>query len=702
MQLSKIKIKNYRLLVDAELEVDNQTTLIVGRNNTAKTSCFHCIENILQGRSLTYDDYPLVKREAFFQHISLFMEEKLSFEDFCKQVNTTSLEFLVDYSLDDPEDNLGALSPFIIDVDVDTTTALIRAEYRLKIDEKALREQLKDSFYKGGIFAPDRDSRAAVESSFSKWFELIIYAINPKNTEEKQVKKQKELQDLFPHCIVWAERTLGEDDGQNSSLASLISQFFTMQDEDLDPSVSEQMKELRSIVEKANKDVQKHSDDILSDVVNSSIGFGYPNSEELQLGVTTQLSIDDQIKNQTKLSYRAGNSDEKLPSTYNGLGYKNLIKMEFQLAAFAKDMKQNGEACIPLLFIEEPESHMHPQMQNAFAEYLEDFLRKITEGTAKEEKPVEGKTAKDEAAEGEAVEGEIKEGSTPKEKSSRVKIQIFLTSHSAHIANAMEFSKIRYAQKTHEGVTYKNLNTFAKENPENIDFIRKYLTLTKCDLFFADKAIFVEGASERLLIPDMINKCAKSGLFDSQTYKLPAQYYALIEIGGAYAYKFVPFIKFLGLPCLILTDLDSVSTKISESGKSVQKSVPVSEGETTSNETIKWWYRKKKKLPEDDKSKIKLSDIIDMSTDDKTMGKCHVEFQTAENELCGHSLEEAIRNVNREYFELSDNVTEDELEFKGKSKTDFALNLIYECENYGIPAYIQSGLVWLNEQKVLE
>ena len=39
MRLSKIAIKNYRLLVAAELEVDENTTLIVGRNNTAKTSC---------------------------------------------------------------------------------------------------------------------------------------------------------------------------------------------------------------------------------------------------------------------------------------------------------------------------------------------------------------------------------------------------------------------------------------------------------------------------------------------------------------------------------------------------------------------------------------------------------------------------------------------------------------------------------------
>ena len=36
---------------------------------------------------------------------------------------------------------------------------------------------------------------------------------------------------------------------------------------------------------------------------------------------------------------------------------------------------------------------------------------------------------------------------------------------------------------------YRNLNSFAQENLDNSDFIRKYLTLTKCDLFFADKAI---------------------------------------------------------------------------------------------------------------------------------------------------------------------------------------------------------------------
>ncbi len=591
MRLNKIKIQNYRLLIDADLEVDAKTTLIVGRNNTAKTSCFECVRSVLEGTSFSFNDYPLSKRENLYTKISSYMAKEIAFDALCKEVEPISVEFLVDYSLDDADDDLGALSPFIIDVDVDTTTALIRAEFKLKEDEKALFDILEESYYKENTFSPEEDAHTSIVSNFSKLFELTIYAVNPKNVEERQIKKQSELRELFPSYLIPAERLLGEDGTQKSSLSELISEFFDMSEEELDPTIADKVKELRVVVEDASKSVQQQSDEILSALVSSAIGFGYPNGEELQLGVKTQLSIDEQIKHQTQLSYKAGVDKESLPSEYNGLGYKNLIKMEFLLAAFAKKVEKWGGACIPILFIEEPESHMHPQMQHAFAEYLEKFLGKITS----------------------------------------VGIQTFITSHSAHIANTMVFSKIRYAQKTNRGVIYKNLNEFAKENPTNTEFIRKYLTLTKCDLFFADKAILVEGASERLLLPDMIQKCDKAGDFNTQKYKLPAQYYTLIEIGGAYAYKFIPFAEFLGIPCLILTDLDSVAGQVGKNGRTYYKSVPVSLGETTSNETIKWWVRKNKGIEEDDKTLIGISEITAMSTDAKTIEKCHIEYQTMEN-----------------------------------------------------------------------
>ena len=63
MVLSKITIKNYRLLVNAELNVDSDITLLVGRNNTAKTPCMNLIEKILDNKMFSYNEYPIQKRE---------------------------------------------------------------------------------------------------------------------------------------------------------------------------------------------------------------------------------------------------------------------------------------------------------------------------------------------------------------------------------------------------------------------------------------------------------------------------------------------------------------------------------------------------------------------------------------------------------------------------------------------------------------
>lgn len=656
MELSAISFKNYRLLSNATLDVHKETTLIVGRNNTAKTSSFNCVYTVLSEKAFSYDDYPLGKRKELYDLFTRYMSKAISYDELCCAVPKITIEFLIDYSADDPDDNLGALSPFIIDVDIDTTTARISVEYRIKMNETNLWNLLEKGFYTDGDFMPDTEkAQGIIRDNFSPIFGISVFAINPKDDSDRQEKSLKELKALFPLYYIPAERVLGEDGSQNNnSLTALISNYFSVAEEDLDPAISKEILTLRQTIDNANREVQKKSDEILSAVVRKAVGFGYPNSEELQLGVITQLSIDDQIKNQTKLSYTASGLDESLPSTHNGLGYKNLIKIEFLLAAFAKDVEKQGGACLPLLFIEEPESHMHPQMQHAFAEYLESFLRSISD----------------------------------------THIQAIITSHSAHIANTMDFSKIRYAQKTVSGVCFKNLASFADENTENTEFIKKYLTLSRCDLFFADKVIFVEGASERLLLPDMIEKCNALGLFDSCTYRLPAQYYALIEIGGAYAYKFIPFTEFLGIPCLILTDIDSM-----EDGRT---KALVSKGKTTSNSTIKWWVRKVKSLPEGDTSLIALSDIIALTSAQKTSGKCHIEFQTAENGLCGRSLEEAIKNVNRTFYDLQEPVSEESLTFMGKSKTDFALGLICNHPSYEIPQYIKNGLVWLNEERVLE
>lgn len=657
MKLSKVRIKNYRLLIDTELDVDQKTTLIVGRNNTGKTSFFECIIKLLnnssQNCSFNFDDYPISKRRSLIDSFSSFIKNEHSFDKLRENFKPISIEFLVDYSEDGIEDSLGALSPFIIDVDSDIDTALIRVEYKLLEDQQRIRRILKLESINNGTSSFDNDLRDAIKENFHRLFEMKVYAVNPSHPEEVQLKKLSELKELFPCYVIQAERRLGEDELKNDSLSELITEFFEMNQEDLPDSLNEDIKNLREIASNANKNLQKETEGILNKLVKNAVVFGYPNEEELHLKVTTNLSIDEQLKNKTQLSYTNGTDEEQLPSSHNGLGYKNLIKMMFLLSAFSKKMSKFEKSCIPLLFIEEPESHMHPQMQQTFALHLEVFMNSIS---------------------GRGV-------------------QTFISSHSPHFANSTDFSKIRYAQRIKDHVIYKNLNTFANKDPKNIDFIKKYLCLTKCDLFFADKVILIEGTSERLLLPDMIAKCDLAGEFDSRTNKLTSQYYSLIEVGGAWAHKFIGFMEFLDVPCLIITDLDPLKNG---------KSSLVCEGETTSNETIKWWIRQHKGIAEDDTRMITLNEIKELSSEGKTRGKCHIEFQTEEKGLYGKSFEEAIRNVNRTHYQLKEDIVEEELRFTGKCKPEFALKLIYECKDYVIPDYIKSGLKWLNDQLVFE
>ena len=161
----------------------------------------------------------------------------------------------------------------------------------------------------------------------------------------------------------------------------------------------------------------------------------------------------------------------------------------------------------------------------------------------------------------------------------------------------------------------------------------------------------------------------------------------MIEIGGAFAHKFIPFVNFLDIPSLVLTDIDPLKEG---------KSSTVKEGETTSNSTIKWWYKKVKNTDE-----CSLDGILLLTDEERTIKKCHLEFQTKENGTYSKSLEEAIRNANRTHYGINVDAKEEDLEFKGKSKTEFALNLILNYADYSVPQYIKQGLIWLNDVKVL-
>ncbi|SDG60483.1 putative ATP-dependent endonuclease of the OLD family [Duganella sp. OV458] len=141
----------------------------------------------------------------------------------------------------------------------------------------------------------------------------------------------------------------------------------------------------------------------------------------------------------------------------NGLGYNNLIYM----AAVLGELSLSGEVVYRCLIVEEPEAHLHPQLQSILLAYLQQ-----------------------EAAAG----GQ--------------QVQIFVTTHSPHFAAFAELENIiRMSQH------YGKLSAFPIKNAVLDDRrqkkLKRYLDVTRADLFFARSVILVEGAAERALVPAM-------------------------------------------------------------------------------------------------------------------------------------------------------------------------------------------------------
>lgn len=387
--------------------------------------------------------------------------------------------------------------------------------------------------------------------------------------------------------------------------------------------------------------------------------FGYPGLNAPKLLTETTLDVAKLLTNHTKVRY-TGSNGIHLPEAYNGLGTRNIILILLQLREFFKlFLAMEPRPSVHLVFIEEPEVHLHPQMQEVFIRKIADIASAFNQETGE---------------------------SWP--------VQFVVSTHSSHVANEAHFETIRYflASADKNGTIstkVKDLRKGLAEKPEpDRSFLHQYMTLTRCDLFFADKAVLIEGTTERLLLPRIIRMLDKDL---AEGKKLGSQYLSVVEVGGAYAHIFFDLVNFLELRTLVITDLDSV--KSNGAGKLV--ACQVSQGDKTSNACLKSWY---------ENSGITPTELLAADEAARTKGLLRLAYQCPEAETgpCGRSFEDAFMLANPEIFPLpgpgaEERETQAWEEAKEVKKSRFALELALSDGDWNIPRYIRGGLTWLAE-----
>lgn len=656
MKITKIEVKNFRLLKDVELFLEDCTTLIVGRNNSGKTSLAELFRRILLENSANFrlEDFSLGVHARFWVAYELVKAGK---EELEIRAALPVIEITLTVAYDKATADLGLLGDFIVDLDPNCTQTCVYVRHELEagklkaffdaveLDVKADGEQQQVAFFE------------VMKEQVPSHYKCGLEAVDPNDATNRKSLEWTKLKALIQGDLITAHRGLDDTTHKdNDSLSKILSALFaTAGSESAVENDRKMVAELTEAVRDVRKSIDQSFNGQLANLLPAFSLFGY-RLPDPKLRTETQLDVELLLKNHTKIRY-AGVNGIHLPEAYNGLGARNLIYILLKLfEAFKSYIARPTSAAVHIVFIEEPEAHLHPQMQEVFIQKLSEVAQLFAN---------------------------ISSGGQP------WPVQFIVSTHSSHMANKVAFDAIRYFLTSANPAAGNSFSSKIKDLKRDFgdradaanEFLHQYMSQTRCDLLFSDKVILIEGTTERLLLPRMILK-VDTDL--TENLRLGSQYVAVLEVGGAYAHIFFKLLDFLELYALIITDLDTVNA--ANNGKACK----VSDGTGTSNACIKAWFGKRKSTPKD---------LLTKKTEEKTDGVRRIAYQVPEKDgqPCGRSFEDAFMLANMSKFSID--ATDPEQSAwdgaTGLKKSAFALKYAIEDDDWNVPRYVAEGLAWL-------
>lgn len=669
-----------------------QLSLIIGKNNTGKTSFLTAMDSFFNYYvgAFSYDDFSFQLREKV---------EKISPRISPDKYPEPCISMKIYISYDDMDDlsNIGAL---ILDLDTNIYEVIISFEY-VMIYEDFLKFCEDFKLHKAKFAGVKRSD--FLKRNQKKYFKMRKRIHQSGNEDEYIEYSDKDLNDIINFKYISAKREVTNDkEGRpKRTLSELAAKYYASRTDDNSPQINDLKLELHKTDDKFNLAYQK----VYSEVLEKIKRFSGKASTKIE--VISSLEEQNLLKQNTTVTYKEKNCS--LPEEYNGLGYMNLFAVLFELQIkidefMRKDVKSRNKtqpANINLLFIEEPEAHTHPQMQYIFIRNIKNML---------------------------------KEECIAPDGTNLLNMQTIISTHSPHITCESDFEDIRYFTLSNDldctvevknfcdlDVPIKKGNT--KENvkkKKNFEFVKRFLTLDKCEMFFADKVVFIEGRTEGILLSAMMKKIDNKHQNDKNYEPLLSQNISIVEV-GRHANSFDDFIKFLNVKALVVTDLDPACYAKKEGNKRGGfTACSYVEGEKTTNQTIKH-YLKMDNL--DKLTQLKHSDRIfrlkNGSWTKDISGNLMITYQTMENNYCASSFEDSFINCNKtwllgtaEEFSALKKIKkfeEDAIKFyeqvknliKDNGKTIFATDILFNSDEgfsqWNIPQYIEEGLTWLNQ-----
>jgi len=487
MYLKNLLIKNFRAIKEVYFTFDKGLNIIIGENNSGKTAIIDALRICFSYGNQWRDIY--IRKDDFY-----IDEENIESEN-------TPIEFDLIFEIEKEEES-GLFYDLLVQKD---NKQELQMHFYYYIQEIKGTEKVK---YK--IWGGENEGQQITPDVL----DLINFVyLNPLRDAVNALRpvRWNRLGELFSNIVTDKQGKI-IDQQKRKELATKITSFYKKNDD------------WTNLIESGKEKINEHLNKTSIEGKEQNIDIDFLPFEFRRIVDNLRIQFpffkDDKINGDLK-------KQKYLQISQNGLGYNNLLYFATVLGDLTNKKEYVEPEAYYSLLIEEPEAHLHPQLQNIFFNYMNALNKKG--------------------------------------------IQIFITSHSPTITAKVDLNSLIILQ-SHQRKIYSLSLRESELKETNKKYLAKFLDVTKSQLFFSNGTILVEGISEALLLPVFSRIMGKE-------YDIEKKGIEIVNINGVAFEHFAKLYnsddedKRLASKCAIITDDDrnKETEEISSRAKKAEK-----------------------------------------------------------------------------------------------------------------------------------